>query len=56
MSDQNYIDKSTIGEVMLYSWDCPDCHHDNEFFEYEPVDGDTLHCDGCLSTFEVRDD
>lgn len=52
----NTINKSDIGETMVYEWDCPDCGHSNELYEDEPVSGDTLHCEKCSETSKVIDE
>ena len=52
----NTINKSDIGETMVYDWVCPDCDHSNDLYEDEPTDGDTLTCEECYEKAIVSDD
>ena len=52
----NTINKSDIGETMVYDWECPDCGHQNDVYEDEPTDGDTLTCEECYEQATVYDD
>jgi hypothetical protein len=56
MTDQPSIYKSDIGESLVFDWNCPECRAYNEVFEYEPQDGDTLHCQSCVAEITVIDD
>lgn len=56
MSDNSTINKSDIGEVMIYNWSCPDCEYENEEIDSEPVSEYPLYCEGCCATITVIDD
>lgn len=56
MSDNSTINKSDIGEAMMYYWSCPDCEYENEEMDSEPVSDYPLYCEGCGATITVIDD
>lgn len=56
MSENSSINKSDIGEVMVYNWSCPDCQFENEEWDSEPVSDYALYCEGCGATINVIDD
>lgn len=56
MSDNSTINKSDIGEVMIYYWSCPDCQYENQEEDSEPVSDYPLYCEGCGAKITVIDD
>ena len=53
--DDLTVNKSDIGEEVIYNWACPSCGNHNEESE-EPIGGDELQCESCGASTTVIDD
>lgn len=54
--DDLTVNKSDIGNVMVYYWTCPSCDCSNEEWDSEPMSDYPLYCELCGATVTIIDD
>ena len=47
-------EKVEFYQQTTYYWECPDCEHLNDLYDYCPDDGESASCENCVKKFELK--